>query len=84
MINTVQEIELWVDNFEATSQSVSDLEQQYVDLLNDSWDDDELLREMIHNCEGLDWESIAYMTARLLVSMGMTCASVIEGYGDDE
>ena len=80
-----QEIELWVDNFEATSQSVGDLEQQYEDLLTDPTQSNnrlttEEVEEMIFESEGLDWESIAYMTARLLVSMGMTCASTIEGY----
>ena len=77
-MNTVEEIELWIDNFEVTSQSVGDLEQQYEDLLR------EKTKQMILESEGLDWKSIAYMTARLKVEMGFTCASLIEGYGDEE
>jgi hypothetical protein len=73
-----EEIELWMDNFEVTSQDVGDLEQQYEDLLRQKTE------EMIRESEGLDWKSIAYMTARLKVEMGYTCASSIEGYGDDE
>ena len=68
-----EEIELWIDNFEVTSQSVGDLEQQYEDLLR------EKTKQMILESEGLDWKSIAYMTARLNVEMGYTCASLIEG-----
>ena len=73
-----EEIELWIDNFEVTSQSVGDLEQQYEDLLR------EKTKQMIIESEGLDWKSIAYMTARLNVEMGYTCASLIEGYGEEE
>jgi hypothetical protein len=73
-----EEIELWMDNFEVTSQDVGDLEQQYEDLLRQKTE------EMIRESEGLDWKSIAYMTSRLKVEMGYTCASSIEGYGDDE
>ena len=72
-----QLIEEWIDNFEVTSQSVGDLEQQYEDLLR------EKTEQMISESEGLDWKSIAYMTASLLVSMGRTCANTIDGYGDD-
>ena len=73
-----EEIELWIDNFEVTSQSVGDLEQEYEDLLR------EKTEEMIRESEGLDWKSIAYITARLKVEMGYTCASLIEGYGEEE
>ncbi len=77
-MNKEEEIEKWIDNFEVTSQSVGDLEQQYEDLLR------EKTKQMILESEGLDWKSIAYMTARLKVEMGFTCASLIEGYGDEE
>ena len=77
-MNKEEEIEKWIDNFEVTSQSVGDLEQQYEDLLR------EKTEQMILDSEGLDWKSIAYMTARLKVEMGFTCASLIEGYGDEE
>lgn len=77
-MNIAEEIELWIDNFEVTSQSVGDLEQQYEDLLR------EKTEQMIQESEGLDWKSIAYMTASLLVSMGKTCANTIEGYGEEE
>jgi len=73
-----KEIELWIDNFEVTSQSVGDLEQQYEDLIKDKTE------LMIRESEGLDWKSIAYITARLKVEMGYTCASSIEGYGEEE
>jgi len=77
-MNIAKEIELWIDNFEETSQDVGDLEQQYEDLLR------EKTKQMILESEGLDWKSIAYMTARLNVEMGYTCANTIDGYGDDE
>tara|TARA_R100000008_G_C3542101_1_gene145377 strand:- start:539 stop:772 length:234 start_codon:yes stop_codon:yes gene_type:complete len=77
-MNIAKEIELWIDNFEETSQNVGDLEQQYEDLLR------EQTQQMIHESEGLDWKSIAYMTASLLVSMGKTCANTIDGYGEEE
>ena len=77
-MNKEEEIELWIDNFEVTSQNVGDLEQQYEDMLR------EKTEEMIRESEGLDWKSIAYMTASLLVSMGYTCASLIEGYGEGQ
>ena len=77
-MNKEEEIELWIDNFEVTSQNVGDLEQQYEDMLR------EKTEEMIRESEGLDWKSIAYRTAELLVSMGYTCASLIEGYGEEE
>jgi len=77
-MNKEEEIEKWIDNFEVTSQSVGDLEQQYEDLLR------EKTEQMILDSEGLDWKSIAYMTARLKVEMDFTCASLIEGYGDEE
>ena len=80
-----EEIELWIDNFQVTSQDVGDLEQQYEDLLRlDKTIESEQLEKMIRESEGLDWKSIAYMTAQLLVSMGYTCASLIEGYGEEE
>ena len=80
-----EEIELWMDNFDVTSQSVGDLEQEYEDLLrSDKTIESEQLEKMILESEGLDWKSIAYMTASLLVSMGYTCASLIEGYGEEE
>lgn len=77
-MNKEEEIEKWIDNFEVTSQSVGDLEQQYEDLLR------EKTEQMIRESEDLDWKSIAYMTARLLVDMEMTCANTIEGYGEEE
>ena len=67
-----------MDNFQVTSQSVGDLEQTYEDLLREETE------RMILESEGLDWKSIAYRTAELLVSMGQTCASLIEGYGEEE
>lgn len=73
-----EEIELWLDNFEVTSMSVGDLEQQYEDLVM------LYAKEMISESEGLDWKSIAYITAALKVKMGYTCASSIEGYGEEE
>lgn len=73
-MNREKEIELWIDNFDVTSQSVGDLEQQYEDLLRLK------TKEMISESEGLDWKSIAYITACLKVEMGYTCASSIEGY----
>ena len=73
-----EEIDNWTDNFEVTSQSVADLEQLYEDLIM------EQAREMISNSEGLDWKSIAYLTAKLSVDMGYTCASLIDGYGEEE
>tara|TARA_R100000234_G_C4872738_1_gene124000 strand:+ start:10 stop:264 length:255 start_codon:yes stop_codon:yes gene_type:complete len=84
-MNIEKEIELWIDNFDVTSQSVGDLEQEYEDLLReDKTIESEQLEKMILESEGLDWKSIAYMTASLLVSMGYTCASLIEGYGEEE
>ena len=77
-MNIHEEEELWIDNFDVTSQSVGDLEQQYEDLLR------EKTEKMIRESEGLDWKSIAYMTAQLLVSMGYTCANSIDGYGEEE
>ena len=77
-MNREEEIELWIDNFEVTSQDVGDLEQLYEYFLI------EKTKLMIEESEGLDWKSIAYMTASLLVSMGKTCASSIEGYGEEE
>ena len=77
-MNIHEEIELWIDNFQVTSQSVGDLEQQYEDLLR------EQTEKMIRESENIDWKSIAYMTAQLLVSMGMTCENTIEGYGEEE
>ena len=82
-MNIHEEIELWIDNFDVTSQSVGDLEQEYEDLLReDKTIESEQLEKMIYESEGLDWKSIAYMTASLLVSRGYTCASLIEGYGE--
>ena len=77
-MNIAEEIELWIDNFQVTSQSVGDLEQQYEDLLR------EKTEQMIRESEGLDWKSIAYLTARLYVELGNTCANTIDGYGEDE
>tara|TARA_B100001109_G_C18793805_1_gene441437 strand:- start:104 stop:337 length:234 start_codon:yes stop_codon:yes gene_type:complete len=77
-VNTQEEIELWMDNFEVTSQDAGDLEQQYEDLLR------EKTEKMIRESEGLDWKSIAYMTASLLVGMGRTCANTIDGYGEGQ
>ena len=77
-INSMREIQLWIDNFDVTSQNVGDLEQQFEDLLREQTD------QRIRESEGLDWKSIAYITARLKVEMGYTCASSIEGYGDEE
>ena len=78
MSETEIEIKNWIENFELTSQNVGDLEQQFEDLLREQTD------QRIRESEGLDWESIATITARLLVDMGYTCASLIEGYGDEE
>ena len=47
-MNIAKEIELWIDNFEQTSQDVGDLEQQYEDLLR------EKTKQMILESEGLD------------------------------
>ena len=77
-MNEHEEVRLWIDNFEVTSQSVGDLEQLYEDMLR------EKTEQMIQESEGIDWKSIAYMAASLLVSMGKTCASTIEGYGEEE
>ena len=77
-MNEHEEVRLWIDNFEVTSQSVGDLEQLYEDMLR------EKTEQMIQESEGFDWKSIAYMAARLLVSMGKTCANTIEGYGEEE
>jgi len=81
-MNIEKEIELWIDNFDVTSQSVGDLEQQYKDLLreNMNWK----IEQMISESEGLDWKSIAYMTASLYVELGYTCASLIEGDGKND
>ena len=46
-------------------------------------ENEEDTEKLIRESEGLDWKSIAYRTASLLVSMGMTCANTIDGYGDD-
>ena len=73
-----EEIELWLDNFEVTSMSVGDLEQLFEDMLR------EKTEQMIQESEGIDWKSIAYITAALKVKMGYTCASSIEGYGEEE
>ena len=84
-INVHEEIDLWIDNFDVTSQSVGDLEQQYEDLLrSDKSIESEQLEKMIRESENIDWKSIAYMTAQLLVSMGMTCANTIDGYDEEE
>tara|TARA_R110002020_G_scaffold17765_7_gene62047 strand:+ start:1932 stop:2165 length:234 start_codon:yes stop_codon:yes gene_type:complete len=77
-MNIAEEIELWIDNFEITSMSEGDLEQQYEDLLR------EKTELMIRESENIGWKSIAYITARLKVEMGYTCASLIEGYGEEE
>ena len=77
-MNVHEEIDLWMENFEETSQDAGDLEQQYEDLLR------EKTEKMIRESEGLDWKSIAYMTASLLVGMGKTCANTIDGYGEEE
>tara|TARA_R110000787_G_scaffold262120_5_gene367473 strand:- start:5660 stop:5890 length:231 start_codon:yes stop_codon:yes gene_type:complete len=73
---SVTEIENWIENFDVTSQTVADLEQIYYDLVM------EQAKQMIEDFEGLDWKSIAYLTAKLRVDMGYTCASLIEGYGE--
>ena len=73
-----KEIENWIDNFEETSQSVADLEQAYENEIM------EQARIAIRRSEGLDWKSISYMLACLYVDNGITCASRIEGYGEDE
>lgn len=84
-INVHEEEELWIDNFQVTSQNVGDLEQYYEDLLReDKTIESEQLEKMIRESEGLDWKSIAYRTAQLLVSMGMTCANTIDGYDEEE
>ena len=77
-MNIHEEIELWIDNFDVTSQNVGDLEQEYEDLLR------EKTEIMIRESEGLDWKSIAYITARLKVELGYTCANTIDGYGEEE
>jgi len=77
-MNREEEIELWIDNFDITSMSEGDLEQQYEDLLR------EKTEQMIRETENIGWKSIAYITACLKVEMGYTCASLIEGYGEEE
>tara|TARA_R110002012_G_scaffold194939_1_gene363162 strand:- start:1676 stop:1909 length:234 start_codon:yes stop_codon:yes gene_type:complete len=77
-MNKEEEIELWIDNFEITSMNEGDLEQQFEDLLREQTE----LR--IRLSENIGWKSIAYITARLKVEMGYTCASLIEGYGEEE
>jgi len=77
-MNKEEEIELWIDNFEITSASEGDLEQQFEDLLR------EQTEERIRESENIGWKSIAYITACLKVEMGYTCASSIEGYGEEE